>query len=115
MGERHYLDPRAMEGAMREAAALIPKLVLHVAEPQSCRLEILEALDRLQACSGIVEFTPAQVVAEMQRAGTTYKVATIKTHIIARMCEGSARAAYEDLERVGHGRYRRRQARLAAK
>lgn len=80
----------------------------------TCRDEILAAFARLEQRTGREVFSPAEVLAEMQRAGTQYAPSTIRTHIVSRMCANAANhhaVVYDDLERTGHGRYRRRRLR----
>jgi len=75
----------------------------------TCRQEVLQAARRLAAHSPDAAFTPAQVVAAMQAAGTQYPASTIRTHVVASMCvdaNDNHPVAYPDLRRVGRGRYR---------
>ena len=54
---------------------------------------------------------PAEVVQEVQSVTADYKESTIRTHVVSRMCADVPEhhaAVYGDLDRVAHGRYRRR-------
>ena len=82
-------------------------------EPMTARDEILDALPRLRARLGRDDFTPAEVLQELRRAGSVYSDSTIRTHVTSRMCGNAPDnhgVVYSDLERIGHGRYRQRQA-----
>ncbi len=62
----------------------------------------------LAARSADRTFSVAEVVAEMQRRRTRYAPSTIRTHVVSRMCVNAPEhhaVVYDDLERVGHGRY----------
>jgi len=75
----------------------------------TARDEILVALPRLRARLCRDDFTPAEVIQELRRAGSTYTDSTILTHVVSRMCANSPdnhAVTYNDLERVGPGRYR---------
>jgi hypothetical protein len=79
----------------------------------TARDEILDALPRLRARLGRDDFTPAEIIQELHRVGSIYSDSTIRTHVISRMCSNAAdnhAVVYDDLERIGHGRYRQRQA-----
>ena len=75
----------------------------------TARQEILEALPAVRSRTGSEVFTPADVVAELHRRGTTLADSTIRTHIVSVMCRDAPAnhlVHYDDLERVGRGRYR---------
>jgi hypothetical protein len=75
----------------------------------TARDEILVALPRLRARLGRDNFTPAEVIQELRRAGSAYTDSTIRTHVVSRMCANSPdnhAVVFTDLERVEPGRYR---------
>lgn len=79
-------------------------------QKDGCREEVLAAARRIHG-AGHADFSPADVVRQMQRDGTQYQESTIRTHITSRMCADAPDnhgTTYADLERVGHGRYRLR-------
>ena len=79
----------------------------------TARDEILTVLPALAAQSADGTFTPLEVVAEIRRRGTKYAESTIRTHVISRMCADAPdhhAKTYDDLERVGEGRYRARRS-----
>jgi hypothetical protein len=75
----------------------------------TCRDEILEAIDALLRRTESDAFSVDDVVAEMRRRGTSFSEATIRTHITSRMC-GSAPdhhgVVYSDLRRIDRGLYK---------
>lgn len=77
----------------------------------TARDEILAALPAVRARLGRDTFTPAEMIAELQRRGTRYPADTIRTEIVSRLCadapDNHARV-YDDLERVSRGVYRLR-------
>jgi hypothetical protein len=78
--------------------------------PAGCREEVLLAARRLHA-SGQTDFTPAEIIREMQRIGTRYQNSTIQTHVVSRLCGNAPDnhgTTYSDLERIAFGRYRLR-------
>ncbi len=73
-----------------------------------CREEVLAAARRIHA-AGHADFSPSEIVRQMQRDGTKYEESTIRTHVVSRMCADAPNnhgTTYADLERVAHGRYR---------
>lgn len=77
----------------------------------TCRAEILAAFGRLHRRHGRAVFTPVEVVQEVLAVTDRYPDHTICTEIVSRMCaEAPAHhaVAYDDLERVGRGKYRMR-------
>lgn len=77
---------------------------------EGCREEVLAAAKRLHA-AGHAEFTPVEIIEQMQRSGTAYPEQTIRTHVVSRMCANAPQnhaTQYDDLERVAPGRYRLR-------
>ncbi len=80
----------------------------------SCRDEVLTAARRIHS-AGHRDFTAAEITAQMRRAGTAYTEATIRTHVISRMCANAPdnhETTYDDLLRVGRGRYKLRPSRM---
>lgn len=78
----------------------------------TAREEILAALPALAARLGRDTFTPAEVVGELDPRGTQLAQATIRTHVVSRMCADAPdhhALVYDDLARVGRGLYRSRQ------
>lgn len=78
---------------------------------RTCREEILEAFDLLARRHGRRPFSPAEVVAEVLARGSEHRESTIRTHIVSSMCVNAPpnhAIRYPDLERVGHGQYRKR-------
>lgn len=68
-------------------------------------LDVARAFER----DGNTPFTPAAVVAEMRRRGTSYAASSIQTHVTSRMCVDAPpnfASRYADLRRVGRGLYR---------
>lgn len=79
----------------------------------TARQEILAALPRLRARLSRDDFTPGEVIQELRRAGSVYANSTIRTHVVSRMCVNAPdnhAVTYNDLERVGPGRYRQCQS-----
>lgn len=75
----------------------------------TCRAEILAAFNRLERRHGRTVFAPADVVQEVLAVTDRYPEQTIRTEIVSRMCAEAPvhhAVAYDDLERVGRGRYR---------
>lgn len=78
--------------------------------PFGCREEILVAFRYLHDL-GQSDATPIEVIAHMRSRGSVYADSTIRTHITSRMCYDAPDnhgTTYDDLERVGRGRYRLR-------
>lgn len=76
----------------------------------TCRSQILGAFDALQHRLGRDVFSPAEVIAEVQRRDGQHADSTIRTHIVSVMCINAPRnhgVRYDDLERVSRGQYRR--------
>ena len=77
----------------------------------TCRDEVLASARELAKISPSGEFTVEDVVAHLQRKGSTYKQSTIRTHVTSRMCANAPdnhAVTYQDLERTSHGTYRLR-------
>ena len=74
----------------------------------TARTDILEAIERIERRTGRGTFTISEVLDDLRRSGTSYAESTIRTHIAAHMCTNApGEAPYPDLERLGHGLYRR--------
>lgn len=77
----------------------------------TCRNEVLAAFERSERRHGRRDFDLADIVQEVQAAGSTYKESTVRTHVTSRMCADARdhhETTFADLERVERGRYRRR-------
>lgn len=73
------------------------------------REDILDAVAALCTRSGSDTFTPQEVIDELARRGSSYSPATIRTHVVSRMCGNAPdhhATVFNDLERVAPGRYR---------
>lgn len=96
-------EPAAMTAqpeAVRGAAA---------AREATCRAEILAAFDRLERRHGRAVFAPVEIIQEVLAVTDRYPEHTVRTEIVSRMCAEAPvhhAASYNDLERVGRGRYR---------
>jgi hypothetical protein len=66
----------------------------------TCREEVTAAFEQLARESDRVDFAPAEVIAVMRSAGSTYRDSTIRTHVVAHMLEDGT------LVRSSPGRYR---------
>lgn len=78
----------------------------------TCIGEVLKAVRFLVDSSADGTFRPIDVVNRMQRMGTSFSESTIRTHIVSRMCQNvpiNHAVKYDDIERVGRGRYRLRE------
>ena len=74
----------------------------------TARQDLLQAARSLTA-TGHAEFSPAQLIDEARRRGSTYPDSTLRTHIVGPMCANSPdnhAVKWGDLVRIGHGRYR---------
>lgn len=75
----------------------------------TCRAEILRAAAALIRRGGDDTFEFSTLLQEMRHLDTPYAESTIRTHVTAVMCVGAPvnhAVHYDDLERVGPGRYR---------
>ena len=52
------------------------------------------------------EFTRAEAIAAMRRAGTKYTPGTVSAHISYRCCARYYKPMYDDYEKIGNGSYR---------
>lgn len=74
------------------------------------REQVLAAARRLDGDRGLA-FTLGDLIAEVRRQGSGLADATIRTHVVSRMCVNAPPhhgTVYADLERVGRGQYRLR-------
>lgn len=74
----------------------------------SCRDEMLQVTKQLVKEKGLNEFTVQQVLEAMERAGTTYKQSTIRTHLTSKCCidaQQHHQTVYDDYKRIGYGLY----------
>jgi hypothetical protein len=75
----------------------------------TCRAEILAAFGRLERRHGRAVFAPVEIVQEVLAVTDRYPAHTIRTEIVSRLYAEAPvhhAVAYDDLERVGRGRYR---------
>jgi len=78
---------------------------------QTCREAVLDAFDQLKRQEGRDIFELWEIVEEVQQSTDKFAKTTIRTHVVSLMCvQAPANHAtrYADLDRVGHGLYRRR-------
>lgn len=78
--------------------------------PQTCRDEVLAAFRALERRHARLEYSPAEVIAEMRARGDRHQESTIRTHIVSAMCVNAPpnhKVRYPDLQRVRRGLYRR--------
>lgn len=74
----------------------------------TCRDEILVCVENLIKKTGSNKFFLEDVIKCMMENGTQYQESTIRTHVSSRMCRNAPQhhqVKYEDLERIGHGKY----------
>lgn len=74
----------------------------------TCRDQLIRCAAQLREETGKDEFTVAELIHRMKAEGTTYRAATIRTHIIWRMCSNAAprdATKYDDFEHVRRGVY----------
>jgi hypothetical protein len=101
-------DTTAEQAGQRD---LSPVLARSAVPPTAgtARDEILATVQKLAGQSSDGTFTLMQVLTEMRRAGSRYAESTIRTHVTSRMCADAPihhARTYDDLERLGNGRYR---------
>lgn len=80
------------------------------ASRDGCREEVILAARKIHSL-GRADFSPAEIISAMRAAGSFYADSTIRTHVASRMCANAPNnhgTTYDDLERVGPGRYRLR-------
>jgi hypothetical protein len=77
----------------------------------TCRDAVIAAMRSLRDRHDRRDFRVDEIVAEVLSHTSAFKVTTINTHIVSRMCAGAPAnhaVVYGDLERVAPGRYRLR-------
>lgn len=77
----------------------------------TCRQEILNIIRSLVQDRPDGEFGVAEVIRAMRAQRSQYPKGTVMSHVTSFMCANAPRARnrqYDDLERVGRGRYRLR-------
>ena len=75
----------------------------------TARDEVLDTARQLASDSGDGTFTLGDVLTLMHQRGTRYADSTIRTQVTSRMCANSPdhhAVVFDDLIRVGSGRYR---------
>lgn len=78
---------------------------------QTCREAVLAAFERLERRHRRKVFDLWEIVQEVLAATDDFAEATIRTHVASVMCVQAPTnhdTTYEDLDRVGRGKYRRR-------
>ena len=73
------------------------------------REELLAVMTEYVKKKGENEFTRAEVIVAMRRAGTKYTPGTVSAHISYRCCAnipGYYKPMYDDYEKIGEGSYR---------
>ena len=76
---------------------------------KNCREELLAVMTEYVKEKGENEFTRAEAIAAMRRAGTKYTPGTVSAHISYRCCANIPRyykPMYDDYEKIGDGNYR---------
>ena len=76
----------------------------------TCRDEILAALERLESRHGRNVFTLDEIATEVLAATDNFTNWTVRIHVTSRMCVDAPAhhgVRYPDLQRVDRGRYRR--------
>lgn len=81
------------------------------AKVMTCRDAVIEAMHRLGEQHNRRDFKVKEIVQQVLSQTRAFKEATIRTHIVSRMCAGAPvnhAVVYSDLERVAPGVYRLR-------
>lgn len=76
---------------------------------KNCREELLAVLTEYVKEKGENEFTRAETIAAMRRAGSKYKLGSISAHLSYRCCANVLRyykLMYNNYEKIGNGLYR---------
>lgn len=92
---------------MQEAGEVIWRA--EVGREATCRAEVLSAFDRLGRRHRRAVFAPVEIIQEVLAVTDRYPEHTIRTEIVSRMCAEAPvhhAVVYDDLERVGRGKYR---------
>lgn len=77
-----------------------------------CRQAVLNAARRLHQ-AGHRDFSPAEIILQVQRDGHRFADSTVRTFVVSVMCANAPvnhGTTYDDLERVGRARYRLRKS-----
>ena len=77
---------------------------------ETCREAVISAFERLERRTSRIDFELLEVVKEVLDHTAEFRESTIRTHVSARMCIQAPEnhdPKYDDLDRVGIGRYRR--------
>jgi hypothetical protein len=78
---------------------------------QTCRQAVLAAFGRLERRHGCKQFALLEVIQEVESVTDEFAESTIRTHVTSVMCVQAPvnhGTTYDDLDRVGRGRYQRR-------
>lgn len=103
-------DGPPAEPFRRVAASGSPAVGASPVTVGTCRDEILAAFTRLERRHGRDVFAPTEIIQEVLAVTSRYPEQTIRTEIVSRMCTHAPKhhaVVYEDLQRVGRGKYRR--------
>ena len=82
-----------------------------VSATMTCRHGTLAAIHRYSSRTSRKVFTPVEIVTELKSIGSQHRESTNRTHIVSRTCSNAPdhhAVVYDDLERVGPGKYRLR-------
>jgi hypothetical protein len=74
-----------------------------------CHIQVLAAAKDIAYKTGRNEFTPDEIIAALQRAGSKYAASTIRTHVVSRCCVNAPdhhAVVYHYFERIGPGVYK---------
>jgi hypothetical protein len=88
---------------------LSPGDIFGYARGMTARDDVLAAARSLGARSEDGTFSLANVISELRRRRSMYEESTIRTYVTSKMCSNGPEhlgTDYDDLERVGRGRYR---------
>ena len=105
------IQDNTAEQASQRDRSLVSAWPAAPSAPGSARDEILATTRKLAGQSADGTFTLIEVLTEMRRTGSRYAESTIRTHVTSRMCADAPNhhaRTYDDLERLGDGRYRLR-------
>ena len=76
---------------------------------KNCREELLAVLTEYVKEKGENEFSRAEAITAMRRAGSKYKSGSVSAHLLYRCCANVPRyykPMYDDYEKIGDGLYR---------
>jgi hypothetical protein len=80
---------------------------VNISDP--CHEQVLAAANDIIARKGVNEFTPDEVVQELNRARSKCSDSTIRTHVVSRCCGNAPNhhaVVYDYFARIGPGLYR---------